>query len=77
MRQRGGDPKNPACFHNLRAKPDTTVRVGSRRTKVRAGVADAKERKRLWPEVVKAYRGYESYRRHTEREIPLVILAPR
>ena len=37
---------------------------------MRTRVADAKERKRLWPEVVKAYSGYESYQRHTEREIP-------
>jgi deazaflavin-dependent oxidoreductase (nitroreductase family) len=74
---KGGYPKNPAWFHNLRAHPDTTVQVGSRRIKVRARVADAKERKRLWPEVVKTYGGYESYQRHTEREIPLVILEPR
>ena len=74
---KGGYPKNPAWFHNLRANPDTTVQVGSRRIEVRARVADAKERKRLWPEVVKAYSGYESYQRHTEREIPLVILEPR
>jgi deazaflavin-dependent oxidoreductase (nitroreductase family) len=74
---KGGYPKNPAWLHNLRANPDTTVQVGSHRIKVRARVADAKERKRLWPEVVKAYSGYESYQRHTTREIPLVILEPR
>ncbi len=72
---KGGYPKNPAWFHNLRAKPRATVQVGSRRIKVRARVVDAKERKRLWPEVVKAHSGYESYQRHTEREIPLVILS--
>ena len=74
---KGGYPKNPAWFHNLRANPDTTVQVGSRRIEVRARVAGATERKRLWPEVIKAYSGYESYQRHTEREIPLVILEPR
>ena len=73
---KGGYPKNPAWFHNLRANPDTTVQVGSRRIEVRARVAGAKERKRLWPEVVKVYSGYENYQRHTEREIPLVILEP-
>jgi F420H(2)-dependent quinone reductase len=74
---KGGYPKNPAWFHNLRANPDTTVQVGSRRIEVRARVANARERERLWPEVVKAYSGYESYQRRTEREIPLVILEPR
>jgi F420H(2)-dependent quinone reductase len=74
---KGGYPKNPAWFHNLRANPDTTVQVGSRCIEVRARVANATERKRLWPKVVKAYSGYESYQRHTKREIPLVILEPR
>ena len=69
---KGGYPRNPSWFHNLRANPDTTVRI-----EVRARVAGAKERKRLWPEVVKAYSGYESYQQHTKREIPLVILEPR
>jgi len=74
---KGGYPKNPAWFHNLVANPDTTVQVGSHRREVHARVADPEERKRLWPVVVGVYRGYEAYRRRTEREIPLVILEPR
>jgi deazaflavin-dependent oxidoreductase (nitroreductase family) len=74
---KGGYPRNPAWFHNLMANPDTTVQIGSRRQRVHARVADAKERERLWPMAVAAYGGYEDYRRRTEREIPLVILEPR
>jgi F420H(2)-dependent quinone reductase len=74
---KGGYPKNPAWFHNLVANPDTTVQVGSRRLRVRAHVADAGERERLWPMVVKTYGGYDDYQKRTEREIPLVILEPR
>jgi F420H(2)-dependent quinone reductase len=74
---KGGYPKNPAWFHNLKAHPDVTVQVGSRRRPVRARVARAKERTRLWPLVVDVYGGYEDYRRRTDREIPLVILEPR
>jgi len=74
---KGGYPKNPAWFHNLLANPDTTVQVGSQRRAVHARVADAQERKRLWPLVVSVFGGYEAYRRRTEREIPLVILQPR
>jgi F420H(2)-dependent quinone reductase len=74
---KGGHPKNPAWFHNLLAHPDTTVQVGSRRRAVRARVANAQERERLWPTVVSAYSGYDDYRKRTEREIPLVILEPR
>jgi deazaflavin-dependent oxidoreductase (nitroreductase family) len=74
---KGGYPKNPAWFHNLNANPDTTIQIGSRRQEVHARVADAEERARLWPIVVQVYSGYESYRRRTEREIPLVVLEPR
>jgi deazaflavin-dependent oxidoreductase (nitroreductase family) len=74
---KGGSPRHPAWFHNLRANPETTVQVGSRRISVTARVATARERSRLWPKVVKLYRGYESYQRRTSRKIPLVILEPR
>ncbi len=74
---KGGYPKNPAWFHNLKAHPDTTIQVGSQRLSVHARVADPAERKRLWPVVVDVYKGYEGYQARTEREIPLVILEPR
>jgi F420H(2)-dependent quinone reductase len=74
---KGGYPKNPAWFHNLRAHPDTTVQVGSRRMAVRARVASGPERTRLWPKVVAVYGGYATYQARTDREIPLVILEPR
>lgn len=74
---KGGHPRNPAWFHNLRAHPDTTVQVGSRRRAVRARAATAQERRRLWPKAVAVYGGYRGYQERTEREIPLVILEPR
>jgi F420H(2)-dependent quinone reductase len=73
---KGGSPRQPAWFHNLRANPDTSVQVGSRRIRVTARVATPKERSRLWPKVVALYRGYEQYQRRTSRQIPLVILEP-
>jgi deazaflavin-dependent oxidoreductase (nitroreductase family) len=74
---KGGYPKSPAWFHNLRANPDTTVQVGSRSIDVRAHVAEGDERARLWALMVGVYPGYESYRKRTEREIPIVVLEPR
>jgi F420H(2)-dependent quinone reductase len=73
---KGGYPRNPAWFHNLRAHPEATVQVGSRRRAVRARVAGASERDRLWPKAVAVYGGYEDYQERTDREIPLVILEP-
>jgi F420H(2)-dependent quinone reductase len=74
---KGGYPKNPAWFHNLKANPDTTIQIGSRRINVHARVAEPQERERLWSLMVDVYRGYEGYRRRTEREIPLIVLEPR
>jgi F420H(2)-dependent quinone reductase len=74
---KGGNPHNPAWFHNLRANPDTTIQVGHTRRAVHARVANPDERKRLWPKVVELYSGYADYQRRTDREIPLVILEPR
>jgi deazaflavin-dependent oxidoreductase (nitroreductase family) len=74
---KGGYPKNPGWFHNLKAHPDTTIQVGSKRIDVHAHDADPDERRRLWPVVVGVYGGYEDYQRRTAREIPLVVLEPR
>jgi deazaflavin-dependent oxidoreductase (nitroreductase family) len=74
---KGGHPKHPGWYHNLRANPDTTIQVGSKRHAVRARVANDKEHKRLWPKAVEAYSGYTGYQERTKRKIPLVILGPR
>ena len=73
---KGGFPKHPAWFHNLRAHPVTYVQVGPERRRVRARVATAAERPRLWDLAVAAWPGYEDYRARTDREIPLVVLEP-
>jgi F420H(2)-dependent quinone reductase len=74
---KGGAPRNPAWYHNLRANPNTMVQIGTRRLAVTARVANAQERKALWPRIVDLDGGYEGYQRRTKRQIPLVILSPR
>ncbi len=75
---KGGYPKHPAWFHNLKANPETTVQIGREHRAVRARVARAEERERLWPMAVKSYNGYADYQARSKgREIPLVILEPR
>src|SRR4051794_32345718 len=74
---KGGYPKNPAWFHNLKANPETTVQIGREHREVRARVAGKTERKRLWKLAVKTYSGYAGYQERTDREIPLVVLEPR
>lgn len=74
---KGGHPKHPAWFHNLRANPETTIQIGSQRRAVRARVAAGEERRRLWAKAVEAYGSYREYQERTERKIPIVVLEPR
>lgn len=74
---RGGDPQHPGWYHNIRANPDVEVRMRGGTKKMRARVATPEEKARLWPDVVKKYKGYGQYQTRTTREIPLVILEPR
>ena len=74
---KGGNPRNPAWFHNLKANPETTVQIGSEKRPVRARVAADEERERLWPKVVDTYSGYAGYQKRTQRKIPLVVLERR
>src|SRR3954452_23687498 len=74
---KGGNPKNPAWFHNLKANPETIVQIGSEKRPVRARVATDAERERLWPKAVATYGGYAGYQQRTDRKIPLVVLERR
>lgn len=74
---KGGHPRNPAWYHNLRTNPETTIQLGAERRPVRARVATPEEHKRLWPKAVATYSGYQGYQERTSRQIPLVILGRR
>ena len=74
---KGGHPKHPAWFHNLRANPDTTVQIGSTRLPVHARVAEGEERDRLFAKAIATYRPYADYQERTDRLIPVVVLEPR
>jgi deazaflavin-dependent oxidoreductase (nitroreductase family) len=74
---RGGDDHHPDWFLNLRDHPEVDVRLrGGPRQTMRARVAGAEERARLWPKVTERYKNYAGYQKKTEREIPLVLLEP-
>lgn len=74
---KGGHPRHPAWYHNLRANPDTSVQIGTERRTVRARQATPEERTRLWPKALATYGGYAGYQQRTGREIPLVVLERR
>ncbi|MDQ1375438.1 MAG: hypothetical protein QOJ09_2776 [Actinomycetota bacterium] len=72
----GGDARHPAWFLNLRDNPDVEITMGGRTRRMRAHVAGGDERAELWPRVTKDHRNYADYQTKTDREIPVVVLAP-
>lgn len=73
---RGGSDATPAWWLNLQASPATTVQVGRERRDVVARQATPEERARLWPGLTAIYPDYDVYETRTEREIPVIVLAP-
>jgi deazaflavin-dependent oxidoreductase (nitroreductase family) len=76
---KGGDPKAPGWYHNLRKNPDVEINVGPRRFGVtaRAVVPGDTEYARLWQIVNKNNSNrYAAYQEKTSRPIPVVVLSP-
>ncbi|KXP06225.1 nitroreductase family deazaflavin-dependent oxidoreductase [Tsukamurella tyrosinosolvens] len=74
---KGGHSDNPDWFKNLAANPDVEITVDEVTSPWTAKAATADEKARLWPQITKAYSGYEGYQKRTERDIPVVVLTPR
>jgi deazaflavin-dependent oxidoreductase (nitroreductase family) len=75
---KAGQPTHPAWFHNLVARPDTTIQIGADVREVRARVATDAERDRWWPKLSTSYPGYDFFQDLAkDRKIPVVIFEPR
>lgn len=74
---KGGDPRSPGWYHNLKAQPQVQINVGPRRFGVTATplLPDDPDYARLWRLVNEnnAHR-YDAYQRRTTRPIPVVVL---
>lgn len=74
---KGGAPKHPGWYVNLRANPDCEVRVGKKRMRARARTASGEQRERGWAKMVAIYPPYEDYQKRAgSRQIPVVVLEP-
>ena len=76
---KGGDPKSPGWYHNLKANPDIEINVGPRRfaVKARPVLPDSMDYARLWKLVNKNNSNrYIEYQKKTSRPIPVVVLTP-
>jgi deazaflavin-dependent oxidoreductase (nitroreductase family) len=74
---RGGAPRNPAWYHNLRAHPNATIEVGTDTIEVLASESRGEERERLYRRQAERIPQFAEYERRSERTIPVIVLTPR
>lgn len=74
---KGGDDRDPQWYRNLTVHPDVETLIEGTLRQLRARTASASEKAELWPEILRAYKGYGGYQGRTERDIPVVICEPR
>lgn len=76
---KGGDPRSPGWYHNLRKNPRVEINVGPKRFGVTARpvLPDDSDYARLWEIVNKNNADrYNGYQKKTSRPIPVVVLTP-
>lgn len=77
---KGGDPKAPGWYHNLKANPDVEINLGPQRLAVTATplLPGDPDYARLWTLVNEGNsQRYEGYQKRTTRPIPVVRLTPK
>ena len=75
---RGGAPKHPVWYYNLKANPDeVTLQDGPEPFEVSVRQVSGDERARWWERAVAAYPPYADYQKRTERVIPVFVASRR
>ena len=73
---KGGDPKHPGWFHNLRAQSSVNVQVAKDSFEAQTRVAEGAERQVIWDQMVSMYPPFADYQKGAgAREIPVVVLS--
>lgn len=71
---KGGDPKNPVWYANLKADPEISVQDGSKVVDGTVREISGEERELWWKRAVEAYPSYADYQRKTDRQIPVLVV---
>ena len=72
-----GRASHPAWSENLLAQPEAVIETGEGRRYVRARLADAEEKRRLWPRLIEIWPAYTTYEQVSGRELRVFLLEPR
>lgn len=71
---KGGSPKHPVWYYNLRANPDEVViQDGPEPVPVTVRQVTGDERAAWWERAVAAFPPYAEYQQKTDREIPVFV----
>jgi deazaflavin-dependent oxidoreductase (nitroreductase family) len=73
---KGGSPRHPAWYLNLRDDPEVTIQVLGDVMPARARTAEGEERERLWRTMAGIFPPYDQYQERAGRRIPVVVLEP-
>ncbi|MFJ9770790.1 nitroreductase family deazaflavin-dependent oxidoreductase [Kitasatospora sp. NPDC101157] len=73
---KGGFPRHPVWYHNLKADPRVDLQDGPRRLSMTAREVTGEERAQWWRRAVVAYPPYAEYQEKTDRVIPVFVLEP-
>lgn len=73
---KGGAPKNPLWYYNVRANPRVEVQDGPVKQDMVAREITGEERAEWWKRAVAAYPPYADYQKKTSRVIPVFLLEP-
>lgn len=73
----GGSPVEPSWLLNIRDNPVVDIRIGSAVKQVEAVIVETVDNqyKEMWAEAVANNNVYESYRKATSRQIPIVLIS--
>jgi len=71
---KGGSPKHPVWYYNLRAEPEEVIiQDGPEPFPARVRLVSGDERRQWWDRAVAAYPPYAAYQERTDREIPVFV----
>jgi F420H(2)-dependent quinone reductase len=73
---RGGAPRHPVWYHNLKKDPHVELQDGTTKRDYLAREVDGDEKALWWGRAVAVWPDYASYQARTDRQIPVFVLDP-
>jgi deazaflavin-dependent oxidoreductase (nitroreductase family) len=74
---KGGAPRNPGWYHNLKAHPDVQIEVGDDTIDVTSEELTGEERNRFYARQSELYPQFADYQKKTKRLIPVIAFKRR